>query len=150
MLEVLRYTGIFFWSSGNHSDIYERDKKRTKKEALPPKICPFEVFKLTPIVKRKILLNEIFGSIKITKLMLLWSFFPPWRYIEHFQDQGRARSDPRTGYYLILGPGPSLETWPQYLISGPKILWSAPYTGTCAWTQKLQWIWTQKLLEKSI
>ena len=38
-----------------------------------------------------------------------WSNFgmdTPRRYIEHSQDQGRAQSDPRTGYYLILGPGP--------------------------------------------
>ena len=38
--------------------------KQNEKQPLPPMICHFEVLMLTPIVKRKVLIKEIFGFIK--------------------------------------------------------------------------------------
>ena len=38
--------------------------KQNEKQPLPPMICHFEVLMLTPIVKRKVLITEIFGFIK--------------------------------------------------------------------------------------
>jgi hypothetical protein len=65
MLGVLGYTGIFFCSSRKQSsDIYERDKKQKQKKSPPTEHMSFEVVMLTPIVKRRILIKEIFGFIK--------------------------------------------------------------------------------------
>ena len=66
MLEVLGYTGEIFLKLQKpvFGHLRTLQKNKPKKEALPPKICPFEVVMLTPIVKRKFLIKEIFGFIK--------------------------------------------------------------------------------------
>jgi len=46
-------------------------KKQKQKKSPPTKHMSFEVVMLTPIVKRKFLIKEFFGFIKITKVMLL-------------------------------------------------------------------------------
>ena len=65
MLEVLGYTGIFFEASETSLRTSTNvTKNKNKKKRPPTKHMSFEVVMLTPIVKIKILIKEIFGFIK--------------------------------------------------------------------------------------